>query len=145
MPHQYIGGDNMMKAKRTYSKLVIAIFLVSLTFLAACSSDPTGTSSSSVSGYSMAVRANPGEVKANAADTALIVVEVWDDNGNYVDGEAVTFSVSNGTLANATVTTSNGVATNTYTSSATEGMSIIAASVENIVTKVQIATYYTTR
>ena len=115
-------------------------------FLSGCSSDPTGTTGTSASGYSMAIRANPGEVRSNGTDSALVVVEVWDENGNYVTGETVTFSVSLGTLANSTVTTANGVAVNTFTSSATsDGMAIITAAVENIVAKAEIVLYYTSR
>ena len=110
-----------------------------------CSSDPTDSTGTSVSGYTIAMRANPGEVRANGSDTSLILVEVWDRNGNYVDGETVTFSVTLGTLESDTAATSDGVATNIFTSSTIEGMAIVAASVENIVSKVEIVQYYTTR
>jgi adhesin/invasin len=89
------------------------------------------------------MKANPGEVRANGTDTALVVVEVWDSNGNYVDGETVTFSATLGSMEEDTVTTNNGVAVNTYTSSSEDGMAIVAAAVENIVTKVEIVQFYT--
>jgi len=121
--------------------LVIALILPII--IIGCSHDPVGTTGTSVSGYTISSKANPGEVRANGSDKALVVVEVWDQNGNYVDGETVTFSSTLGTLANSTVTTSNGVAVNTYTSSSSVGMGIIVASVENIVTKIEVVQYLT--
>lgn len=110
-----------------------------------CSSDPTGVTGTSASGYTMAIRANPGEVRANGTDSALVVVEVWDKNGNYVDGAAVTFSVTLGALSATTATTANGMATITYTSSSSEGTAVIAAAVENIIARAEIVQFYTTR
>lgn len=124
----------------------IALFagmMFSIMFMSGCSHDPAGSTGTSVSGYTMAVKANPGEVLANGSDTALITVEVWDSNGNYVDGETVTFSSTLGSLKNDTLTTSNGVAINTFTSSTSDGMAIVAAAVENIVAKVEIVQFYT--
>jgi hypothetical protein len=128
--------------KITLTAAIAAIFLLAVM---GCSSDPTDSTGTSVSGYTIAMRANPGEVRANGSDTALIVVEVWDRNGNFVDGETVTFSVTLGNLASDTATTSSGVAVNTFTSSSSEGMAIVTAAVENIVSKVEIVQYYTTR
>lgn len=136
--------NGLMKMSKIAKTAVLAtIILVSFAFLSGCSSDPVGTTGTSISGYSMAVRANPGEVLSNGSDTALIVVEVWDENGNYVDGEQVTFAVTLGSLESDSVTTSNGVAINTYTSTNTDGMAIVTAAVENIVTKIEIVQYYT--
>lgn len=127
----------------TWSAALFIFMVLSILFFSGCSNDPVGTSGTSASGYSMAIKANPGEVNANGTDTALIVVEVWDANGNYVDGETVTFSSTQGSLANDTVLTVNGSAVNTYTSSTNDGMAVIAAAVENIVAKAEIVQYYT--
>jgi len=135
----------METKKRITMKMFKCLLTAGMLFLLGCSSNPTGTTGTSVSGYTMAIRANPGEVRANSSDTALIIVEVWDSNGNYVDGENVTFTSTLGTLESNIVETVNGVATNTYKSSGTDGMAIVAASVENIVSKAEIVQYYTTK
>jgi len=128
---------------RAWSLALLALLVIFSLPLTGCSSDPTGTSGTSASGYTMALRANPGELRADGSSTALVMVEVWDENGNYVDAETVTFSTTLGALANATVTTTNGVAINTFTSSTSEGMAVIAAAVENIVAKAEIVQFYT--
>jgi hypothetical protein len=125
--------------------IAITAMLFMLIVITSCSHDPVGSTGTSVSGYTMAVKANPSELRANGDDTALIVVEVWDENGNYVDGELVRYATTLGSLENETSTTSDGVAVNVYESSEEDGMAIVTVAVENIVTKVEIVQYYTSR
>ncbi len=125
----------------TFGIILIALIVLNMS----CSNDPVGSTGTSASGYTMAIRANPDQLRANGTDTALIVIEVWDKNGNYVNNANVTFSVSLGTLSSSTATTSNGVAVVTYTSSTYEGTGIVAAAVENIISKAEIVQFYTTR
>lgn len=136
-------GKTMKKMIKTAA--AGAMILIAFAFVSGCSHDPVGTTGTSISGYTMAVRANPSEIRANGSDTALIVIEVWDENGNFVDGETVNFAVTSGSLESDSVTTKNGVAINTFTSASADGMAVVTASVENIVVKVDIVQYYTTR
>ncbi|HDR16949.1 MAG TPA: hypothetical protein ENN79_15975, partial [Desulfobacteraceae bacterium] len=62
------------------------------------------------------VTASPANLTADGSSTSEIRVTVLDAKDNPVsDGETLTFEATEGTLANLTMTTTDGVATNTYT------------------------------
>ncbi len=127
------------------SFLMILAAVAMLVSLSGCSNDPVGTAGTSYSGYQIAIRANPDQLRSNSSDTAQIMVEVWDKHYVAVDGATVTFSVTSGKLSASTATTTKGFATVIYTSGNTDATAIIAASVENIIAKAEIVQYYTTK
>ncbi|MDP2645832.1 MAG: invasin domain 3-containing protein [Desulfobacterales bacterium] len=63
----------------------------------------------------IALTATPANLTANGTSKSTLVATVLDANGNPVNAETLTFSVQFGTLANLTVVTAGGVATNQYT------------------------------
>lgn len=108
--------------------LCLGVFLA-LTSCANTSSGPTGTS---VSGYAVAVRVIPDTVPADSASQATVRVEVRDAYNNFVSGASVSLTATMGTLGGSSVTTTNGVATTTFTSGSKTGTGQIAATVENV-------------
>ena len=63
------------------------------------------------------VKATPSTIVFSGATTSTITAEVTDVNGDPVDdGTTVNFSATRGTLSSLTATTTNGIATVTYTS-----------------------------
>jgi|GEM_PF-1044072 len=65
---------------------------------------------------SVSVAATPSNLTADGTSTSSIRVTVLDANDNPVaDGETLTFSANDGVLSKLTATTTNGVATVTYT------------------------------
>ena len=76
---------------------------------------------------SIETAAEPGEIPVGGA-TSIITATVRDAYGNLVkDGILVGFAASRGTVAPASVPTSNGVAQTTLTSGAQVGVSVVAA------------------
>ncbi len=77
--------------------------------------------------------ANPKILTGDGASTSIIRAMVTDINGNAIDGETISFSVSTGagTVSAPTAETSGGVATVTYTASDTAGVDTITAESTN--------------
>ncbi|MBI3392368.1 MAG: Ig-like domain-containing protein [Nitrospirae bacterium] len=69
---------------------------------------------------------------ADSASQATVRVEVRDAYGNFVSGASVVLTATMGTLGGSSVTTTNGVATTTFTSGSKTGTGQIAATVENV-------------
>ena len=88
----------------------------------------------SSSGLQVGVSTVAGDagLPADGVSRATVRVEVFRANGEVVSGASVTLSTTRGTLANATLTTTNGVAVTTLTSSTTPGTAYIVATVENV-------------
>ncbi|MDY6988040.1 MAG: invasin domain 3-containing protein [Thermodesulfobacteriota bacterium] len=73
--------------------------------------------------------AAPSNLTADGASTSTIRALVTDANGNAVDGETITFTMTagTGTLSSQTATTSNGIATVIYTASSVVGTETVRA------------------
>lgn len=128
------GGEDVEAQMRKRTKkaswiVAVAVLAGLLTSCANTSSGPTGTS---VSGYDVAVRVIPDTVPADSASQATVRVEVRDAYGNFVSGASVVLTATMGTLGGSSVTTTNGVATTTFTSGSKTGTGQIAATVENV-------------
>ena len=81
----------------------------------------------------VSLTATPNNLSADGVSTSTIRAVVIDANGNAVDGETISFSVTTGTgyLSAPTAITSGGVATVTYVSSTTAGVETITAESTN--------------
>lgn len=97
--------------------------------------DVVGRAPLSVSGpaYQVIVVANPVSMSANGRSAATITATVTDENRNPVgtSGDVVNFALADsglGTLSAQSTTTTNGVATVTYTTSTRVGLQTIIAS-----------------
>lgn len=126
-------------------KLLLFLFVILAFALGGCTSetDPTGVSGiSSVSGYSVGITAiHPGSfLAADGTSQAIIRVEVWNTSGQFVDGVSVTLAATLGDLESSSLTTSNGVAATTFTSSV-PGKATITAMVENVLASAEITVF----
>lgn len=95
---------------------------------------PTEVSGTSASGYSMGISAIYGgsSLPSDGSSQATIRVEVWDSSGHFVNNAAVTLTVTLGTLASSSLTTTNGTAVTTFTAGSNPGNAAVTATVENI-------------
>ncbi len=123
----------MKYPQRTFKLLMIAIITCTL---GACQEPaaPTGVTGLSVSGYTVGISALYGgtSLPADGASQATIKVEVWNISNQFVDNIPVTLTVTLGTLANSSLTTTNGVAVTTFTAGQVAGNATVVATVENI-------------
>ena len=81
----------------------------------------------------IAMTATPSNVSADGVSTSTIRAVVTDAQGNAIDGETISFSVTvgTGTLSAPTAVTTGGVATVTYTASTTAGVETVRAESAN--------------
>ena len=88
----------------------------------------------SSSGLNVGVTTVAGEagLPADGSSKATVRVEVYRANGELVNGATITLTATKGALASSSLTTTNGVATTTLTSSTTPGTAYIVATVENV-------------
>ncbi len=122
----------MKYPQRTFKLLMIAIMAFALE---ACQKpeDPTGITGLSVSGYTVGISAIYGgtSLPADGASQATIKVEVWNTSNLFVDNIPVTLTATLGTLADSSLTTTNGVAVTTFTAGLVAGNATVVATVEN--------------
>lgn len=71
-------------------------------------------------------------LRNDGASQATIRVEVFTTGGQPVDGATVTLTTTLGTLGSNSLTTANGAANTTLTSSTTRGLASIVATVDNV-------------
>lgn len=94
-------------------------------------SQVVGPSSSGVYVAVSAIGADGG-LPSDGSSRATVRVEVYRANGELVNGATVTLTTTRGTLASSSLTTTNGVAVTTLTSSTVPGTAYIVATVENV-------------
>lgn len=126
----------LRKFKEKWVKYLIppfSIFLL-IVFKGCEAHDPMTYSGVSASGYSVGIAAIYGEssLPADSSSQATIRVDVWNQAGQYMDGVPVTLTSSLGTLGAASLTTSNGSATTTFTAGSNPGKAYVIATVENV-------------
>lgn len=121
--------------------IFLIVMILSFAFEGCSSStDPTGTSGiSSVSGYTVGISAiYPGtSLPADGSSQAIIRVEVWNTSGQFVDNVPVTLAATLGSLGSSSLTTVNGIASTTFTSSVA-GNATVTAMVENVIATAEI-------
>lgn len=105
-----------------------------LVILAGCQpsvSNVVGPSSTGLNVGITAVGSDAG-LPADGASKATIRVEVFRSGGELVNDASVTLSTTRGTLASSTLTTKNGAAATTLTSSTVPGTAYVVATVESV-------------
>lgn len=128
-----------MNCLRTNSILLI-VMVLSFAFEGCNNTDPTGISDiSSVSGYRIGISAiyTGTSLSADGSSQAIIRVEVWNTAGQFVDNVSVTLAATIGSLASSSLTTANGIASTTFTSSVA-GNATVTAMVENVFASAEI-------
>ena len=127
---------------KNFKKQIGFVSLVAfLLFFPACGNkDKTNIASSGISNRNLGLSAvyKGVSLPANGTSKATILVEVWDGTGTYIHGASVDLSASLGTLASTTLTTSNGVASTTFTAGSIAGTAVVNAVMENATTSVKI-------
>ncbi len=130
--------DTLKKFKKQIGLLGLIAFLA---FLPACGNpDTTSMASSGASDRTLGLSAvyNGVSLPADGTSQATIMVEVWDSTGTYIDGVTVNLTASLGKLTSSSLTTSNGVATTTFTAGSVAGTAAVNATMENASTSVKI-------
>ncbi len=117
------------KAGWTWGAWILAGWL-----LAGCEAPVDNVVGPSSSGNIVGVSALFGNagLRADGTSQATIRVEVFTASGQMVDGADVTLTTTLGTLGSSSLTTSNGVATTTLTSSTSTGTAFVVATVDNV-------------
>lgn len=119
---------------REMKNLLSLLTLVLWAALGGCDADVANRVGTSPSGFIIALKALYGNagLPADGSSQATIRVEVFTNEGKLVDGTTVTLTTTKGTLANKTLTTTDGVAVTTLTSSTTTGTAFVVATVQNV-------------
>ncbi|GJL78853.1 MAG: hypothetical protein NPINA01_18420 [Nitrospinaceae bacterium] len=109
-------------------------FLVAAFLAPGCTAPVDNVVGPSSTGLSVGVSAQFGGagLKNDGSSQATIRVEVFTSGGQPVDGATVTLTTTLGTLGSNSLTTANGAATTTLTSSTTRGLAAIVATVDNV-------------
>jgi invasin-like protein len=111
----------------------MASFLLVFVLAYGCTAPVDNIVGPSSSGFTVGISAlyGSGGLKNDGSSQATIRVEVFT-NSQPVDGATVTLTTTLGTLGSNSLTTANGAATTTLTSSTTTGLAYIVATVENV-------------
>lgn len=105
-----------------------------LAILAACQPSVNNVVGPSSTGLNVGITSSAGNgaIPADGASQATIRVEVFRSGGELVNDASVTLTTTRGTLASTTLTTKNGAAVTSLTSSSTPGTAYIVATVESV-------------